>query len=431
MILITIHVIKSGDTIYKLSQKYNVPSEKIISDNNINNVNNLMIGQSLIILPKDIVYTVKRCDTLYKISRAYSTSVNNILAANPSITNPDVIYVGQKILIPSNSSSKLGTIDVNGFAFPGTTSQVLSNILPSLTYISIFSYQVQEDGSLESNIYENRVINLALSENTAPIMVITNTRTGEGFDSDLAHTVLTDPTAQQKLINDVISILQSKNYRGVNVDFEYVYQYDKESYNQFLRNLTAAVHPLGYIVTTSLAPKTSENQVGILYEAHDYKTQGEIVDQIILMTYEWGYTYGPPQAVSPINQVERVLRYAVSVIPSNKIMMGMPNYGYDWTLPFIRGTAAKALTNTQALNLAISVGASIEFDETSQTPFFEYRDNSGKDHVVWFDDVRSIDAKLRLVDKYNLRGVSYWNINTYFPQNWIVLNSLYNINKIL
>ena len=429
MVLIIIHVLTPGDTIYKLSQKYNLPIEKIIADNAISDVTNLPIGQSIVISQNNLTYTVQKGDTLYKISQNYAISVNQILAANPSITNPDVIYVGQTLTIPTNSESKLREISVNGYAFPGTTSQVLSNILPSLTYISIFSYQLQDDGSLDS-IYDSRVINQAIDAQVAPIMVITNTRTGKGFDSDLAHLVLTNSVAQQNLINNMLNILKSKKYEGVNIDFEYIYQYDKDSYTQFSKNLASVLHPLGYILSTSLAPKTSENQSGILYEAHDYKAQGEIVDQIILMTYEWGYIYGPAAPVSPINEVEKVLQYATSVIPSNKIMMGLPNYGYDWTLPFIKGTAATPLTNLQAVKLASSVGSSIKYDTKTQTPFFEYVDDNGKNHIVWFDDARSMKAKLELIDKYNLLGVSYWNINTYFPQNWVVLNSLYDVTKI-
>ena len=279
VVLIIIHVLTPGDTIYKLSQKYNLPIEKIIADNAISDVTNLPIGQAIVISQNNSTYTVKKGDTLYKIAQNYAVSVNQILTSNPSITNPDVIYIGQTLTIPTNSESKLREISVNGFAFPGTTSQVLSNILPSLTYISIFSYQVQDDGSLDS-IYDSRVINQALDSQVAPIMVITNTRSGKGFDSDLAHTVLTNSVAQQNLINNMLAILKSKKYKGVNIDFEYIYQYDKDSYTQFLKNLASILHPLGYILSTSLAPKTSENQSGILYEAHDYKAQGEIVDQI-------------------------------------------------------------------------------------------------------------------------------------------------------
>ncbi|MPN16940.1 Spore germination protein YaaH [bioreactor metagenome] len=155
------------------------------------------------------------------------------------------------------------------------------------------------------------------------------------------------------------------------------------------------------------------------------------MDHVIIMTYEWGYTYGPAMAVSPINEVRRVINYATSVIPSEKILMGMPNYGYDWTLPFVRGSAARSLSNTQAVELALKVGANIQYDAMAQAPFFYYYDSAGKRHVVWFDDARSIEARLKLINQYDLGGASYWTINSFFPQNWLVLSSLYNVRKVL
>ena len=213
------------------------------------------------------------------------------------------------------------------------------------------------------------------------------------------------------------------------VDFEYIYPSDREAYNEFLRYVSSRIKPIGYILTTAIAPKISASQQGLLYEAHDYLVHGEVADHVIIMTYEWGYTYGPPMAVAPINEVERVLRYAVSVIPSRKILMGMPNYGYDWTLPHRQGSRATAISNLQAVNLAINNGATIQYDERAQAPFFNYTDSNGARHVVWFDDARSLTARLKLVEKYNLGGVSYWTINRFFRTLWYTLRALYDVNK--
>jgi len=136
-------------------------------------------------------------------------------------------------------------------------------------------------------------------------------------------------------------------------------------------------------------------------------------------------------AVSPINKVKKVLNYAVSAIPSRKILMGMPNYGYDWTLPFVQGSAAKTVTHVGAVDLAANVGANIEYDTVSQAPYFKYYDSTRRQHEVWFDDARSVAARLHLVNEYNLGGVSYWTINRFFPQNWLVLQSMYDIKKVL
>ncbi|WP_141828212.1 glycosyl hydrolase family 18 protein [Clostridium sp. KNHs216] len=422
-----IHIVRQGDSIYSLSRRYGVSIQKIIADNSLENTERLMIGQAIVVDADSVDHTVASGESLYSIARRYDTTVFRILSANPSITDPSRIRAGQVITIPL-STEKLGTIDVNGYAFPNINTTTLDNTLPHLTYLSIFSYQVRPDGSL-APIQDTPLIQAAWNQNVGPMMVITNIQEGASFNSDLAHTILANPDIQNTLLENIVRTLNAKQYYGLDIDFEYIFPNDKNNYNSFIKKVVDRLHPLGYTVTTALAPKTSEGQTGLLYEAHDYATHGTLVDHVILMTYEWGYTYGPPRAVAPVNLVENVLQYAVSVIPSKKILMGIPNYGYDWTLPFVQGSAARSLTNPGAVSLASRVGAQIMFDEEAQSPFFNYYEN-GKQHVVWFEDARSIQAKLRLVDQYNLGGVSYWTINSFFPQNWIVLNSMYNIRKV-
>jgi spore germination protein len=147
------------------------------------------------------------------------------------------------------------------------------------------------------------------------------------------------------------------------------------------------------------------------------------------MTYEWGYSGGPARAVAPINLVEDVLRYAIKKMPSKKILMGIPNYGYDWTLPYKEGSLAKSVGNDEAVALARNNNQAINYSVEDQVPHFNYFDSSQKEHEVWFEDARSIQAKLNLVNKYSLRGVSYWTLKNPFPQNYLVLNSMFKITK--
>ena len=134
-------------------------------------------------------------------------------------------------------------------------------------------------------------------------------------------------------------------------------------------------------------------------------------------------------AVAPIDQVRRVLDYAVTRIPADKILLGMPNYGYDWTLPFVQGSAARVVNNVQAVEIAARYGAEIRFDERSQAPFFNYYDEQGRRHEVWFDDARSIRARLRLIAEYGLSGLSYWTIDNLFRAQYLVLSALYTIRE--
>ena len=147
------------------------------------------------------------------------------------------------------------------------------------------------------------------------------------------------------------------------------------------------------------------------------------------MTYEWGYTYGPPMAVAPLNQVRRVVEYALTEIPAAKIDLGIPNYGYDWPLPYERGvTKAATINNVQAVRIAIEHGAAIRFDDVAESPYFKYT-TDGVEHEVWFEDVRSLSAKFGLMEEYNLRGCGYWQIMQWFRANWLLLQDYFYILK--
>lgn len=424
-----IHVVRPGESVYTIGQLYGVSPEKIIQDNELVNPEQLVIGQTLVILEGTRRHAVAPGQSLYTIARLYGVTVDDILEANPQITDPRLIYPGQVINIPPRTR-KLGTIEVNGYAFPNIDMDVLRKTLPYLTYLSIFSYEVNPDGTLRS-IEDESLIAAAREANVAPLMVITNIEEDGGFSSDVARAVLTNEETQENLINNVLETIREKDYSGLDIDFEYIYPEDREAYNNFLRRINSRLDAEGLTLTTALAPKISADQPGLLYEAHDYPVHGEVVDHVILMTYEWGYTYSPPMAVAPIDQVQRVLDYAVTAIPREKILMGIPNYGYDWTLPFVRGTAARTISNTGAVQQAARVGAAIRFDQQAQSPYYNYYDNAGRQHEVWFEDARSIEAKLRLANRYGLGGVSYWTIGRYFPQNWLVLSSLFDVEKVL
>ena len=418
-----IYVVKPGDSIYSISRTYGVTAAKIISDNELAHPDQLVVGQTVVIMDAVRRHTVLPGQSIYSIALSYGTTVSRILAANPQLGGSTVIYPGQVLIIPS-SDEMLGTISVNGYAYPGTDMTVLAKTFPNLTFLSIFSYNVNADGSLVP-IDDVPLVSAARQAGVAPMMVITN----KGFDSDVASSILHN--AQDVLLDNVLQVLRSKNYYGLDIDFEYVYPSDREAYNSFLRKASGVIKSAGFSISSALAPKLSAEQQGTQYTAHDYPVHGRYMDRTIIMTYEWGFTYGPPMAVAPVNAVRKVLDYAVTAIPRDKILMGVPNYGYDWTLPYQKGTAAVVVSNVGAVELAYRMHAAIRYDQAAQAPYFTYYDNNGAQHIVWFEDARSIRAKLLLPAEYRLGGVSYWTIGRYFPQNWLVQKSMYNVRKVI
>lgn len=425
-----IHVVQPGDTIYSIASQYNVSPQKIIIDNELQNPNVLVPGQTLVINIPEITHVVQPGETLAQIAQKYNTTTVNLLQLNPFIDFADEIMPGDQITI-RNREAKRGPISVLGYAYPNIDRTVLMKTLPYLTYLTLFTYGITKEGEL-INIEDEELIKIAKDFGVAPLMLI-STLTEEGtFSNELAHIILNDPVVQNNLIENVLQTLREKGYYGLDIDFEYVLPEDEEAFINFIQNVNNRISPEGYVLFTALAPKTSANQPGLLYEAHNYPRIGAASDNSLLMTYEWGYTYGPPMAVSPVNKVREVLDYAVTEIPRDKIYMGIPNYGYDFTLPYVQGVSkADSLSNVEAVELAAKVGATIQYDEVSQAPYFIYYDNQGKQHRVWFEDARSILAKLNLFSEYGLEGVGYWNIMRYFPQNWLVVSNLYDIAKLL
>jgi len=379
-----------------------------------------------------VIEVVKSGDTLWRFAQRYGVSIEQIAAVN-GILNPNYLTLGQALIIPVQQGQPRPkpVIESNAYLVPTNTNNdrlKIRNTAGTLTYFSLFSYKVQADGNLQP-LADQTALATIYDSNAVPMMVVTNFGGGV-FSADIARAIFTDAATRRRLIDNILQTMRLKGYFSLNIDFEHLYPADRESYNAFLREITPRLHAAGHMVSTALAPKVSATQSGEWYEAHDYAAHGQIVDFVVLMTYEWGWSGGPPMAVSPIPQVRQVLNYAVSVIPPSKILLGAPLYGYDWTLPYVSGGPfAHTLGGEDAILLALRYGATIQYDSKAQAPFFHYYELSGKLHEVWFEDPRSIQAKLDLVREYKLRGISYWAIGKPFPQNWVLLADNFTIKS--
>lgn len=322
------------------------------------------------------------------------------------------------------------TIIVNGYAYPSINPGVLSGWLSSLTLVSNFSYGFTPDGNI-IDLEDDNLMQSAQNAGVGNLMVLTPLNAEGVFSNELVRALLENPAVQENLINNIIETLRAKDLFGVDFDFEYVFEENRDQYTALVAEATERCNEAGFIVTVALAPKTSRDQPGLLYQGHDYFGMGQAANFVLLMTYEWGYTYGPPLPVAPLPSVRRVLDYGVSEIPPDKILMGMPNYGYDWTLPFVRGESrAEKISNGEAVARAARYGVPVEFSEEYQSPYYYYYDELGREHVVWFEDERSWQAKLNLVPEYGFAGISIWNIMPPFDGGQMILESDFDILKV-
>lgn len=377
------------------------------------------------------IYTVKPGDRLLQLSKAFQVSPESIVKAN-GLPNPGNLLTGQSLIIPTVVPVIPKTpVAVNGYQYflgEGEESHIYE-VGPYLTILAPFSYLVGENGGL-AQIEDEPLIQAALAVRAVPMMCIVNfssTTVGQ----DVAHAFLNNQTAIENLVNNVIDIMRQKGYMGLNIDFENVLPEDRAAYNDFLRVIAESLHAEGFFVSSAIAPKTGPDQKGLMYEAIDYPVHGRLLDFVILMTYEWGYRFGPPQAIFPLDQIRRVLDYAVMVIPREKIYFGFEIYARDWLLPYEQGREAETFSSQEALLRAIENNSVIRFDETAQSPFFRYTDDQGRLHEVWFEDARSAQAKFDVVKEYGLKGISYWALGYPFPQNWTLLENNFHIIKFV
>lgn len=374
------------------------------------------------------IYVVQPEDTVDSIAQSYQVSVQDVIYIN-QLVYPYALAIGQAILLPTVSEEPEGRVVVtNGYAYPFINQSVLESTLPFLTNLSIFSYGFTGQGQLiPPALNDTWMIAAAAQMDVNAILTLTPMDAEGRFSNALIHEMVNSEEAKEALIGNLLVTMEAKGYQGVDVDFEYILPEDRDAFTTFVAELTKVMNANGYETSVALAPKTSSEQKGLLYEGKDYGGLGAAANSVLLMTYEWGFTYGPPMAVAPINKVRQVVEYAVTQIPVDKINLGIPNYGYDWPLPFEQGvTKATTLGNVQAVQLAIEHGAVIGFDETAQSPYFHYIEN-GVEHEVWFEDVRSMQAKFNLVKEFSLRGMGYWQIMRLFLANWILLDDQFVI----
>ena len=426
-----IHVVQTGQTLFQIAQMYSTTVSAIAEANELPNPNRLVVGQAMVIPIVGSFYWVQPGDSLFSIAQQFGMSYQELARINGiSVTQP--LQIGLRLYIPPRPRRDAET---NAYAEPfGNTvspelEQSARQASPLLTYLAVFSYQVQEDGSLAAPPLNNLPA-IARGSRTALMMAITNLVEGQ-FSTELGRIILTDENVQNRLLDNILLIASQVGFKDIHFDFEFLPPELKDNYSDFLRKAKSRLAPEGLLLSVAVAPKTSSDQPGILYEAHDYGAIGAIADLVIIMTYEWGWSGGPPMAVSPIGPVTDVLEYALTQMPARKIMMGQNLYGYDWTLPFVPGGQfAKVVSPQRAIQIAMENNVSISYDNTAQAPFFYYNDNQGRRHVVWFEDARSIQAKFNLIKELNIRGVSYWKLGISFPQNWLLIEENFNVTKL-
>ncbi|HZK44413.1 MAG TPA: glycosyl hydrolase family 18 protein [Syntrophomonadaceae bacterium] len=233
------------------------------------------------------------------------------------------------------------------------------------------------------------------------------------MDKAALHNLLSNPQNRARLIGNILEVVKRDKYDGVDIDFEFIDPKDGPYFTLFLKELKTALGPDIPLSVAVFARTGNENWA----TPYEYQKIGQIVDKVIVMAYDYSYSTSQPGPVAPSWWVEQVAEYMSTNIPKDKVFLGLPTYGYDWTFG---GGKATTVTAPRLKNTKQKYKLTEHFDDKSMSPYYTYYDNYGNYHQIWMENEKSLNEKLKIADKYGLGGVSFWRIGNGF-------NDLYNL----
>lgn len=421
-----IYVVQQGDNIESIANRYGISVERLISDNGLINPYSLVVGQSLVILYPKNIYTVKQGDTLAIIAECNGISLIQLVRNNPFLYDREYIHQGETLVIDYNT---IRDIEVNGYTTAFISQDILTRSLPYLTYISIYNYQITDnDGSrIISFGDDTNIISMAKQYSTIPLLMISALSLTGDLNVEYVYRLLLDTKLQDDLINELLQILESKGFMGVNLLISYISEYNQNLYLDLLSKVSEVLRNDGYFVVITISPDYS------VYEDLDYQQISFFVDNIIFLQNIWTKITQPPAPISNISLIRSYIEKVISRVSPKYVSLGKPPFGCDWIVPFVTGSTANLMSLNSTIILAYEQDAEIIFDNESQTPYFEYTrltvSEVPEDHIVWFIDARSIRALDEIVIEYGLIGTGLWNITCYNQQLFSITNATYNIIK--
>ena len=335
----------------------------------------------------------------------YGTSAASVHVKAATSAAPVIVNTGKTVL---------------GFAtyyYSGDTSSYNSMAANTslINEIATDTYTTDSTGNITGLVPTNQ-ITYANSNGIKALAMITN-----NFDGSIAKAILESSVNRQALINNIVSALKANSYKGVNIDLEGIYYYDRSYFTTFMGELYNTLKPQGFTVTIDLPAKTYDSTTDGWSGAYDYAGLAPYADSVVLMAYDEHYPGGTPGPVASIGWVQNVIKYAVTVIPGSKILLGTAAYGYDWS-----SNGTKAYSINGIYNLSLTYGAQILWDSVSQCPYFTYTDASGISHTVWFENSTSLGYKLDLVNSYNIAGIGIWRLGLENTDYWNIIKTKFN-----
>lgn len=427
-----IYVVQNGDTINSIAHKNDVTVERLIQDNGITSTMNLVPGQAIVITFPEQTHIVQEGDTLASIADEYGISIMQLYQYNAFLSDRMFLNPGETLVI---SYSTEGDLVTHGYLYSHINRGTLLKTLPLLSYISVFNYRITEEFEIIAYGEDTDIIQLAIDYGTIPIMMISSISL-EGIPNiELIYEILLNKELQDQLIKDSIDIVKMKGYYGINILVSGLNTTNQQLYIDFIRNFSTYLRNEGLYFFISINLNVQDTSINTSRDKLDYTTISNYVDGFVFLQYYWGTNPGAPKPVNYISHIRNYIEYVVTLIPKDKISIGLTLIGYDWELPY-RPNISKvtSMSPDAVIVLAHNVNATIQFDVNSYTPYYDYQvlnPWASIDHIVWFIDARSINSLLELNYEEDILGSGIWGIMTFNQQLWALIYSRFRIIKFL
>lgn len=299
----------------------------------------------------------------------------------------------------------------------------------AMTHISPTWLRIGTDGTLQCN--DNpEVAALARTAGVKLVPLVVN----EGFSEASAAAILSDPSRRGRVAAALAQKVIEAEWDGINLDFEGPWALRSE-YTAFVAAVSARLRPLGKEVSVDVVcqvrpPRGVAGGRATWADPFDYPALGQLVDRVMLMGYDYHPLGGPPGPVGPAWWLRQVLEWTLRWIPADRVVLGLPFYGYHWVVPNAdgrggdvtgAGVEGRYVPFDEAESLRAQAGVPASWDYDALSRHFHFLDEHGRENVIHYDDAASLGRRLQLVGEYRLAGAAFWSLGQEDPAVWDVL----------
>ena len=296
----------------------------------------------------------------------------------------------------------------------------LDSVLEHATDMTVLApqcYWIDPNGNVQGGI-PGPMIDVARQAGLPVMALLYN----QDFSRQVASGLLRNRTLQKQVIKKLVEISRQDNLLGFQLDFENIDPDDINLYSRFVHEAAKEFHHDGRLLSVAVVPRFIDSQPGQWSAGYDYAALGHATDFVTLMAYDNYSRLGRPGPIAGYDWVVNAIEYARRRVPQDKLLLGIPLYGREWTAEG-RGFQAHTLPFPQTQALLERLSLKPQWDEKRRSPWFEYRINGIVRHV-WYENARSVQEKLKLVDQFHLRGFAAWRLGMEDPRIWPLISAM-------